>query len=233
MKDNSVVKKAFVDSVPVAAGYIVLGIGFGFILNTKGYGLPWAMAMSLFIYAGSMQFVCINLITSGASLAAAALTTLMVNARHLFYGISMIDRYRGTGKAKPYLIFALSDETYSLVCRDNIDVPKEKLTAYFFLVSLLDQAYWNIGTFIGSSAGYLLNINSDGMDFALTALFITIVTEQWLSSDRHRPAIIGGAVSVICLLVFGPSNFLIPAMIAITIGMFAIRKMEEGKDAGN
>ena len=134
-------KYAFKQSIPIMAGYIVLGMGFGVLLESKGYGVIWAIAMSVFIYAGSMQYVAIDLITSGASMIATALMTLMVNARHLFYGISMLDKYKNTGKYKPYLIFSLTDETYSLVCSGEIPEGVDG-NKYYFLVSLFDQFYW-------------------------------------------------------------------------------------------
>ena len=139
------IKKAFVDTIPVMTGYIVLGIGFGIVLETKGYGVGWAFAMSFFIYAGSLQFVAIDLMTGGSGLISTALTALMVNARHLFYGISMIERYKGAGKKKPYMIFALTDETYSLVCSDPIEEDMRPRHKYYFLVSMFDQFYWVAG----------------------------------------------------------------------------------------
>lgn len=220
MKQETI-KTAFLDTLPVMTGYLFLGIGFGIILRQNGYGVLWAIAMSLFIYAGSMQYVGIGLLTSGASLAAAALTTLMVNARHLFYGISMIDAYKGTGKRKPYLIFALTDETYSLVTRplpEKLDRP-----AYFFLVSFFDQCYWILGSVLGSLAGNL-PLDFTGIDFALTALFVTIFTEQWLSTKNHLPALVGVASAVVCLLAFGADSFLIPTMILIAVILVLQRK---------
>ena len=171
------VKHAFKQSVPIMAGYIVLGMGFGVLLESKGYGVLWAIAMSVFIYAGSMQYVAINLITGGASLIATALMTLMVNARHLFYGISMLDKYKNTGKYKPYLIFALTDETYSLVCSGKIPAEVDR-NKYYFLVSLFDQVYWVIGSVIGSVVGSVLNFNTAGIDFSMTALFLVVFVEQ-------------------------------------------------------
>lgn len=151
-------KYAFKQSIPIMAGYIVLGMGFGVLLEAKGYGVLWAIAMSVFIYAGSMQYVAIDLITGGASVIAAALMTLMVNARHLFYGISMLDKYKDTGKYKPYLILALTDETYSLVCSGEIPDGVDR-NKYYFLVSLFDQIYWVLGSVAGSVLGSVLNFN--------------------------------------------------------------------------
>lgn len=220
------IRKAFIASVPVMAGYIVLGAGFGIVLETKGLGLIWAVAMSVFIYAGSMQYVAIELITGGASLITTALTTLMVNARHLFYGISMVDKYKGAGKKKPYLIFALTDETYSLVCSDESVKDVNNKYLYYFTVSLLNQIYWITGTVIGSLSGRMINFSTEGIDFALTALFVTIFTEQWISEKNHGPAIAGLASSILCLIVFGKDNFLIPAMCCIVAVLGFMRKMQ-------
>lgn len=209
------VKKAFTATIPVMTGYLVLAIGFGILLKTKGYGVGWSIAMSGFIYAGSMQYLAIDLLCGGAGLLTTAVTTLMVNARHLFYGISMVERYQNTGKKKPYLIFALTDETYSLVCSEEsvkgIKEPKE----YYFLVSLFNQSYWVLGSIIGSLLGNIIPFNVEGIDFALTALFVTIFVEQWLTAKSHVPALIGVISSVVCLLIFGADSFLIPAMIVI------------------
>ena len=207
---QSILRAAFRDTLPVMTGYVFLGFGFGILLHQSGYGVIWSFAMSLFIYAGSMQYMTISLLTGGAGLLTAALTTLVVNARHLFYGISMVESYKGAGKKKPYLIFALTDETYSLVSRE----PRPD-HGYCFLVSLFDQFYWVAGSVLGSLAGSLLPINFYGIEFVLTALFVSIFVEQWLSTKDHRPAIVGVSVTAACLLIFGKDVFLIPSMAAI------------------
>lgn len=168
--------------------------------------------MSLFIYAGSMQFVAVSLMTGGASLLTAAITTLMVNARHLFYGISMVERYKNAGAKKPYLIFALTDETYSLVSQTSRE---ENRHNYCFLVSLFDHIYWVCGSLLGGLAGAWIPINYEGIDFVLTALFVTIFVEQWLSARDHFPALTGLVCTLVCLLIFGQDLFLIPSMIMI------------------
>lgn len=221
-------KKAFVSTLPVMAGYLVLGTGFGILLQSKGYGLVWALAMSILIYAGSMQFLAVDLLAGGAGLITAALTTLMVNARHLFYGLSMIDKYKDAGKRKPYLIFALTDETYSLNC-GALPEGVEDAPRYYFLVSLFDQCYWVAGSAIGSLLGAVLPFSTEGIDFSLTALFVTVFVEQWRSTGDHLPAIIGVCTSLVCLAVFGADNFLIPAMILITLALTACRKWEGGR----
>lgn len=221
-------KYAFKQSVPIMAGYIVLGMGFGVLLESKGYGVLWAIAMSVFIYAGSMQYVAINLITGGASLIATALMTLMVNARHLFYGISMLDKYKNTGKYKPYLIFALTDETYSLVCSGKIpeEVDRNK---YYFLVSLFDQVYWVIGSVIGSVVGSVLNFNTSGIDFrdGTVSGGVCGTVEEY---KDHASAITGVVASVVCLLIFGAGNFVIPTMISITVILLLMRKFRKGSE---
>ena len=214
---RKVFKQAFWATVPVMTGYLVLGFGFGIVLKSSGYGILLAFLMSLLIYAGSMQYVAIGLLSGGASLITTALTTLMVNARHLFYGVSMLDKFKGMGKRKAYLIFALTDETYSLECADIPNIAEENRSDYYFLVSVLDHSYWVIGSVLGAFAGSVLKFNTEGIDFALTALFITVFVEQWLTSKEHIPALVGVAASVLCLLVFGAESFLIPAMLVIAL----------------
>ena len=224
---KSTIREAFVATMPVLAGYVVLGMGFGILLSSKGYSPLWALAMSLFIYAGSMQYLAIDLLTGGASLITAALTTLMVNARHLFYGISMIDGYRGMGKKKPYAIFALTDETYSLVCQDEKHSSREERQTYAFWASLFNQIWWVSGSLIGAVLGQMIPFSVEGIDFALTALFVTVFVEQWLSTKDHASAIIGVAASVVCLLIFGADSFLIPAMAAIMLSLAVLRAVRK------
>ena len=214
MKKN--IKHAFIKSLPVMVGYIVLGIGFGILLKKAGYGLFWSFLMSLTIYAGSMQYVAVSLLTAGASLLSVALTTLMVNARHLFYGISMIDKYEGAGKKKPYLIFSLTDETYSILCNEE-PLDKQNWHTYSLFVSLFNQSYWILGCAIGSVLGTVVTFDTAGIEFSMTALFVTVFVEQWLTTKNHLPAVIGLACSIVCLILFGASSFLIPTMISITI----------------
>ena len=217
------VKTAFFDTIPVMTGYLFLGFGFGIIMQQNGYGILWAVAMSLFIYAGSMQYVGVGLLTGGVSLLTAALTTLMVNARHLFYGISMVDAYRGAGKKKPYLIFALTDETYSLVSGGRVPEGISR-HGYCLLVSVLDQIYWVAVATIGGILGGVLHFNTNGLDFVMTAMFVVIFMEQWIKDRRHVSQWIGLAAGVICLLIFGADHFLIPTMICILCALTALRK---------
>lgn len=222
---TQLLKRALKDTIPVLTGYLVLGFGFGIIMKSNGFGIALTAAMSLLIYAGSMQYAAIGLMTGGASLLTVGLTTLMVNARHLFYGISMLEKYRGVGKRKPYLIFGLTDETYSLVCTDPVGIAPEGRRDYYLLVTLLNHLYWVGGSVLGAVAGTVLQFNSEGIDFALTALFLVVFLEQWLTAEKHGPALIGVGASVVSLLLFGADSFLIPAMIGIGV-MLGLYKEE-------
>ena len=226
--NKTALRTALKDTVPVLTGYLFLGAGFGILLSEAGYGAGWALLMSLFVYAGSGQYLLVSLISSGASLLSTAIATLLVNARHLFYGISLVDTYRNAGRKKPYLIFSLTDETYSLVTQAKTPANVDK-TAYCFLVSLLDQCYWVAGCVLGNVAGMLLPIDFSGIEFVLTALFVTMFVEQWLSTKDHVPALVGVLCTALCLLVFGSELFLIPSMAAIA-GLLILRRSKEGKN---
>ena len=221
--NKKALKTVFLDTVPVMTGYLFLGISFGILLGESGYGLPWAFSMALFMYAGSAQFLAVSLLANHASIVSSAIAIFLLNARHIFYGISLIDTYKGTGKKKPYLIFSLTDETYSLVTQNQ---PPEgmKRHTYCFLVSIFDHIYWITGCVIGALAGNILPISFEGIDFVLTALFVTLFVEQWLSNKNHFPAIIGVAATVLCLVIFGKDFFLIPSMILIAILLTTTRK---------
>ena len=227
--NKKALKTVFLDTVPVMTGYLFLGVSFGILLGETGYGLPWAFCMALFMYAGSAQFLSVSLLANHASLLSTGIAIFLLNARHIFYGISLIDSYKGTGKKKPYLIFSLTDETYSLVTQNQ---PPEGLTrhTYCFLVSLFDHIYWITGCVIGSLAGNIIPISFEGIDFVLTALFVTLFTEQWLSNKNHWPAIIGVVSTVVCLLIFGSDIFLIPSMALIAILLTTTRKTGKRKE---
>lgn len=222
-------RQAFLDSLPVMAGYLVLGLGFGLIMETSGYSFIWALAMSAFVFAGSMQYLTVSLLTGGASLITTALMTLMINARHFFYGISMLVRYRDIGKVKPLLIHLMSDETYSLVCTSLHEEPWFDQKRYYIYVSLLNWSYWVVASAAGGIAGSFITFDTTGIDFAMTALFVVIFTEQWLSTKNHIPALTGLGASLICLLVFGADRFLIPSMLLISAILLCFRKRMEGK----
>lgn len=210
-------RKAFVASLPVMAGYFALGTAFG-ILLAKETGLKplWALFMSITMYAGSMQFVGVELLATQASLISTVLMTFMVNARHLLYGITLLEKYRGMGKYKPYLLFGMTDETFALAVKDppaGVDKPK-----YYFCITLLDHIYWIIGTTFGTAIGGLLReFNTEGIDFAMTALFVTIFVEQMMKKENRPLGAIGIVASIACVLLLGPEDFLIPAMLVLTV----------------
>lgn len=208
------IKTVFLHTLPVLTGYLFLGIGFGILLYEYGYGFGWSFCMGLFVYAGSAQYLTVSLLSGGASLISAAIATLLLNARHIFYGISLIDAYKGLGRKKAYMIFSLTDETYTLVTQNQ---PPEGLSrhGYCFLVSLLDHIYWIIGCSLGHFAATYIPINFEGIEFVLTALFVTMFVEQWLTRKNHLPAIIGMSATILCLILFGKDIFLIPSMVVI------------------
>ena len=217
------VVRAFHATLPVLAGYIVLGIGFGILLESRGFGFLWALGMSIFLYAGAMQYLMVDLLAGGVSILVTAVTTLAVQARHLFYGLSMIEKYRGAGKRKLYMIHALTDETYSLHCAES-GVKAEDPHTYLFFISLFDHVYWIIGCLLGVLIGTLLPFDLVGVDFSLTALFVTIFIDQWMSRSPHLPAIIGVTSSLLSLLIFGKDAFLIPAMLLIVVLLLLARR---------
>jgi 4-azaleucine resistance transporter AzlC len=225
---NRICKEAFVKTLPVMAGYVVLGIGFGILLRGEGFGVWYALAMSVFIYAGSMQYVGVGLLAGGASVLSTMLTTVMVNARHLFYSISMIESYKEAGKYKPYMVFALTDETYSLLCDGKVP-DGVNANRYRFLVSLFNHCYWVTGCVLGSLLGAVLPFSTAGIEFSMTALFIASFTEQWLNTRDHVPALTGLLSTLLCLVLFGPDQFLIPAMLLMTLALTLTGKRREDR----
>lgn len=220
---RSALRSAFPQTLPVLFGYVFMGMAFGILLEQAGYSFVWAFFISVFVYAGSMQFVLVDLLTSGASLAACALMTLMINFRHVFYGLSLIERF---GKCKPlsrlYLIHALTDETYSLHClsRTQDGVSDQQ---HMMAVAVLDHLYWICGSVLGALVGTLLPFDTTGIDFAMTALFVVIFVEQWKEAREHRPALIGLVCAAVSLLVFGADRFLPPALLATVLALIALR----------
>ena len=221
-------REAFRDSLNIFPGYIVLGIGFGVLMGSKGYGLLPSLLSSLFIYAGSMQYVGVDLLSEGASLITAFFMTVMVNIRHLFYGVGMLERYKDLKRHKTYDIFALTDETFSLACNKDM---RELDASYYFYLSAFDHCWWVMGTVLGSIMGDILPFDYTGIDFSMTALVIVIVVEQWQSSKDHLPVILTFLISGLCLVFFGRDDFLMPAMAMIVGMLFMLRKIRGEGDA--
>ncbi len=228
-KKTAALKAAFPLTIPVMTGYIVLGAAYGILMNSKGFPMIWSILASVFVYAGSMQFVTVALLASGFDSLGAFMMTIAVNARHIFYGISMLHHYHGMGRLKPYLIFSLTDESFSILCSAKVPDQVEAKWFYFF-ISFLDQVYWMAGTILGAILGSVLNIDTRGIDFVLTALFVVILVNQWQAAKNHLPALIGIFSAILCRLIFGASDFIIPAMVLILLLVTALKKPMERKE---
>lgn len=215
-------------TIPIFAGFTFLGIAYGILMNSLGFSAIYPILMSLLIFAGSMEFVAANLLLMAFNPLNALLLTLMVNARHLFYGISMLEKYRGVGKKKPYMIFGLCDESFAINSTATIP-PQIDKGWYMFFVTVLNHFYWVFGAALGGIFGSYLTFNTEGLEFVMTALFIVIFIEQWMKEKRHHSSLIGLGLSVLCLILFGGTNFIIPAMIAI-LGVLTLMRSTLQKD---
>jgi len=217
------IKTALRDSLVILPGYLVLGIGFGVLMDTRGFGLLHSFLMAVFIYAGSMQYVGVELLSSAASYLTVFIMTIVVNIRHLFYGIGMLDKYKDLKKHKLYDIFALTDETFSIACNRKMSgLNKED---YYFYLSLFNHCYWITGCVLGSILGDVLPFDFRGIEFSMTVLFIVIVIDQWEKNKDHTPVILSFIASIACLIYFGRDNFLIPSMALIIVILFIVRKV--------
>ena len=224
-------KAAFPNTVPILTGFLFLGISCGIYMTSSGFPFWYPIISSVFVFAGSMEFVLVSLLLGAFDPLAAVLMTLMINARQLFYGISMLEKYKGTGKFKPYLIFGLCDESFSINC--TIEPPKDVNKKYFmFFVTLLDQSYWVIGSAIGGLLGSVMSFETRGIEFVMTAMFIVIFLEQWLKHKRHICELAGLFISVLCLILFGAKSFIIPSMIAIIIFLTSAKKLIDTNTKG-
>ena len=219
---------AFRQSVPVMLGYIFLGIAFGLLLQDAGYSFVWAFFISVIVYAGSMQFIMVSLMTGGAGLLYTAVMTFFINGRHIFYGLSFVEKYKKMGKACPYMVFSLTDETYSVLC--GTKVPEGmKEDKVFFWISLFDHSYWVAGSVLGAVAGSYITIDTTGIDFSMTALFLVIVVEQWQEQRSHFAAITGAICGIIWLLLLEPDRFILPALCSCVVILLAVRGSVEGR----
>ena len=223
------IKKAFITSLPVLAGYLVLGTGFGILMRGAGYGVLWVIAMSVFIFSGTLQYVGVELLAGPAGILQTVITSLVVNARYMFYGVSMIKKYKKSGIYKPYLIFALTDETYSMLSEDTPVQQGENINRYRFFVSFFNHCYWITGGIIGNLLGQVLPFETKGIEFSMTALFVASFTEQWINKKNRIGAAVGLVSTLICLIVFGTEWFLIPAMLIITLVLTLLRKKEAAR----
>ena len=221
-------KAAVPYTLPICVGFLFLGMSYGFLMRSKGFSFVYPMLMSLFIYAGSMEFVTVNLLLSAFNPLYAFFLTLMVNARHLFYGISMLEKYKNLGWKKPYLIYGMCDESFTINC--TVTPPQDVDRGWFMVfVTLLNQIYWVSGATLGALLGYVIHFDTTGIEFVMTALFVVMFINQWEESESHRSALIGVGCSLLCLLIFGSQSFILPAM-ALIILCFSLDRKREGKE---
>lgn len=222
---------AFPNTIPILAGFLFLGMTYGIYMNVSGFSFWYPCLMSLTIFAGSVEFVAVNLLLGAFHPIQALAMTLMLNARHLFYGISMLDRFRGLGLKKIYLIFGMCDETFSI--NYTAEIPPDVDRGWFmFFVTLLNHLYWFAGATLGGIFGSFITFNTEGLDFVMTAMFVVIFLEQWLKEERHESSILGIGLSILSLIAFGADGFLIPAMLSILAVLTLLRRPLEKTKGG-
>jgi 4-azaleucine resistance transporter AzlC len=216
-------KAAFPQTIPIFTGFCFLGLAYGIYMNASGFSFVYPMFMSLLIFGGSLEFVAVEMLLSPFAPLSVIVMTLLIQARHLFYGISMLDKYKGMGWKKFYMIFGMCDESFSINC--SADIPEDVDKGWFmFFVTLLNQFYWVASATIGGLIGSLLKINTDGISFVMTAMFVVIFLDQWLKEDSHISSFIGIVVSAICLICFGADSFMLPTMACILLLLTVFRK---------
>ena len=231
--DRKALAAAFPVTVPVLMGYLAIGMAFGIMLEAIGYNFIWAFFMSLTIYAGSGQYLGVTLLATAASLGTVAVMTLLINFRHLVYGLSLLEKFRGMGWRKFYMIFSLTDETYALLSSVQAPVGVDAKN-FYFAIALLDHSYWILGSVIGAVAGAVIPFSTEGIDFAMTALFVVIAVEQWKSYKKHLPALLGGGITIVCLLIlgqaFGQDRMLLVSLGAIVVALLVLKDRLEEKE---
>ena len=212
---NRELKYALVKTIPIMFSYLFLSMAFGIMMNQDGFPFYWAYLVSLTVYTGAFQFVIVSFLSAGAGIATIAFTALAMNCRHMFYGVTFLKEFKSMGKRYPYMIFSLTDETYALYC--SLEYP-EALNRHqvMFDIAWLSRAYWLIGTLVGALLGQIIPFDFEGVDFCMTALFVTILIDQWKKSENHAPAVIGGVSAVVFLLIFGASRFMLPSLMVTT-----------------
>lgn len=228
---RAALKAAFPCTIPIMAAFLFLGFTYGVVMHEAGFSFWWPMLISLLVYAGSLQFVAVELLVGTFNPLASLLMALMVNARHLFYSLSMLEKFRGTGWKKPYMIYTLCDESFSV--NYAVDAPEGVDKGWFmFFNALLIQSYWVIGSAAGGLIGAAITFNTEGLDFSMTALFVVIFLEQWLKERDHTASLVGVGISIVMLLLFGPDSFLIPAMLSLLAALTLLRgRIERRADA--
>lgn len=225
------IKFAFQKSLPVLFGYLFLGSAFGIMLQQQtGLGFIWALFISAFVYAGSGQFLLVGLMAGGASLYITAFMTLLINSRHIFYGLTFLDKFKKMKRMYPYMIFSLTDETYSVLCSCRAPGGVNEDKALFF-IALFDHCYWIMGSVLGALLGQLLPFDFKGVEFSMTALFVVIFVEQWKSFKSHVPAVVGLISSTVFLILLGANKFILPSLI-VTVAVLILCKSRVAEQVG-
>ena len=229
MQDNKqgkklkALKSAFPHTIPILAGFLFLGFSYGVLMNVKGFSFIYPLLMALTIFGGSLEFVAVSLLLGSFAPLSALLMSLVIQARHIFYGISMLPKYRGTGLKKIYLIFGMCDESFSI--NYSAEIPENVDKGWFmFFVTLLNHAYWVTGATLGGLFGNFITFDIKGLEFVMTALFVVIFLEQWLKEKKHYTALIGVLSSAVCLFIFGSESFLIPTLLCILCLLTVLRR---------
>ena len=222
-------KFAFPKTLPIFAGFWFLGMSYGILMRVKGFGFVYPLLMSMTIFGGSLEFIAVSMLLSTFAPLQTFLVALVIQLRHLFYGVSMLEKYKGTGWKKPYLIFGMCDESFSINYSTEIPEDIDKGWFYFF-VTLLNQIYWVTGATIGGLLGNLITFNTEGLSFVMTAMFVVIFLDRWLKEKQHISSVIGLGVSLLCLVIFGKDSFIIPTMICIVVMLTVFRKPSEEKE---
>ena len=216
-------KAAFPQTIPIFTGFWFLGMAYGIYMNASGFSFIYPLCMSLLIYGGSLEFVAVEMLLSPFAPLQTFIMTLLIQARHLFYGLSMLDKFKGLGWKKYYLIFGMCDETFSINCSAKIPDDIDRGWFYFW-ITLLNQFYWSAAATTGGIIGSLLKINTSGISFVMTAMFVVIFLEQWLKEKEHTSSLAGLAISVLCLIIFGPDSFMVPTMVLVVGLLTLLRK---------
>lgn len=212
---NRELKYALGKTIPIMFSYLFLSMAFGIMMNQAGFPFYWAYLVSLTVYTGAFQFVLISFLSAGAGITTIALTALAMNCRHMFYGVTFLKEFKSMGKRYPYMIFSLTDETYALYC--SLEYPEElDHHQVMFDIAWLSCVYWLIGTLVGALLGQIIPFDFEGVDFCMTALFVTILIDQWKKTEDHAPAVIGGVSAVVFLLIFGAARFMLPSLMVTT-----------------
>lgn len=231
MQARRALRAAFPHTIPILTGFLFLGTAYGIYMNVSSFPFWVPMLTSAFVYGGSLEFVIVDMLLSPFAPLQTFLMALMIQARHLFYGIAMLDRFRGTGWKKPYLIFSLCDETFSVSYAAEPPLGVDR-GWFMFFIALLNQFYWVFAATLGGLLGTLMTFSTEGLDFVMTAMFVVILLEQLLKEKNHCTALIGLGASAVCLAIFGADSFLIPAMLVILFLLTALRApIERSVDA--